>query len=482
MTVNFSLLALDQIVNNAATLLPHVGRPVQRAARDPHGDRRRPPARRAALAQPGGLVRAHPGHPRRRARHARGRARHAVDRARGSRSGARSSSTRRSTTLEGELPDDAGPVDLDRAAVRRAGRDVTLITYGGSLPKALAAAEALAAEGIEAEVIDLRTLRPLDEAADPRVGRAHASRGGRRRGLAQRQPRGRDRARIQEERVLRARRAGRARVQRRGADPVRRATSRRRRCRRSRTIVAAARAHGGRAMAEFRMPSLGADMEAGTLLEWRVEAGRRASTRGQVVALVDTDKAEIEVEIWEDGVVERLIAEVGPDGAGRHAARAAARGGASGARRRAAPTPPRGAAAPRPRPAARAPPAPSRPRPAPRPPRSGAHARDARSRAASRASAASTSRRSPAADPAARSSRTTCGAPRGRGAAPPGPAAAARAGRAAPRATARAGMRRAIAAAMARTKREIPHYYLATTIDCARRARLAARAQPRSAR
>jgi len=67
--------------------------------------------------------------------------------------------------MEGELPEDAGPVDLDRAALRRAGRDLSIVTYGGSLPKTLAAADALAAEGIEAEVLDLRTLRPLDEAA-----------------------------------------------------------------------------------------------------------------------------------------------------------------------------------------------------------------------------------------------------------------------------------------------------------------------------
>jgi pyruvate/2-oxoglutarate/acetoin dehydrogenase E1 component len=64
--------------------------------------------------------------------------------------------------LEGELAADAGPVDLDRAAVRRPGTDLTLVTYGGSLHKSLAAAERLAAEGISAEVIDLRTLRPLD--------------------------------------------------------------------------------------------------------------------------------------------------------------------------------------------------------------------------------------------------------------------------------------------------------------------------------
>jgi pyruvate/2-oxoglutarate/acetoin dehydrogenase E1 component len=67
--------------------------------------------------------------------------------------------------MAGELMADAGPVDIDTARVRRAGGDVTLITYGACLFKALEAAEALAKEGLEAEVIDLRTLRPLDDAA-----------------------------------------------------------------------------------------------------------------------------------------------------------------------------------------------------------------------------------------------------------------------------------------------------------------------------
>jgi pyruvate/2-oxoglutarate/acetoin dehydrogenase E1 component len=65
--------------------------------------------------------------------------------------------------MEGELDEAAGAVDIDRAAVRRAGRDLTLIAYGGSLWKALEAAERLAGEGIEAEVLDLRSLRPLDD-------------------------------------------------------------------------------------------------------------------------------------------------------------------------------------------------------------------------------------------------------------------------------------------------------------------------------
>lgn len=64
--------------------------------------------------------------------------------------------------VEGELPADAGIVEIEHAAIRRPGRDVSLVAWGGSLPKALAAAELLVGEGIEAEVVDLRVLRPLD--------------------------------------------------------------------------------------------------------------------------------------------------------------------------------------------------------------------------------------------------------------------------------------------------------------------------------
>jgi len=66
--------------------------------------------------------------------------------------------------LEGEVPDDC-TVDIAGAKVRRGGTAVSIITYGGSLPKALAAAGTLAAEGIAAEVLDLRVLRPLDTAS-----------------------------------------------------------------------------------------------------------------------------------------------------------------------------------------------------------------------------------------------------------------------------------------------------------------------------
>lgn len=67
--------------------------------------------------------------------------------------------------VKAELPADSGPVDISRAAIRRSGTQVSLITYGGTLPKTLEAAETLGAEGISAEVVDLRVLRPLDTEA-----------------------------------------------------------------------------------------------------------------------------------------------------------------------------------------------------------------------------------------------------------------------------------------------------------------------------
>jgi pyruvate dehydrogenase E1 component beta subunit len=64
-----------------------------------------------------------------------------------------------------ELPDAGAPdVDISSARVRREGTEVSLITFGGSLPKTMAAAAALQALGISAEVLDLRVLRPLDDA------------------------------------------------------------------------------------------------------------------------------------------------------------------------------------------------------------------------------------------------------------------------------------------------------------------------------
>jgi pyruvate/2-oxoglutarate/acetoin dehydrogenase E1 component len=163
MTVNFSLLALDQIVNNAATIrhmsggqmsIPLVirmatGAGRQVAAQHSHslecwyahvpGLRVVAPATIAdargmlgtALADPDPVVIFE----------------HAT-----------------LYNMEGDLPEGAGDVDIDRAAVLRPGRDVTLVTYSANAHKALEAARRLAVENIEAEVIDLRSLRPLDDA------------------------------------------------------------------------------------------------------------------------------------------------------------------------------------------------------------------------------------------------------------------------------------------------------------------------------
>ncbi|MDB5711275.1 MAG: Transketolase, central region [Sphingomonas bacterium] len=67
--------------------------------------------------------------------------------------------------VKGELSDTPEPVPLGKARIARSGSDVTIVSYGAMVHKALDAAETLAGEGIDAEVIDLRTVQPWDEAA-----------------------------------------------------------------------------------------------------------------------------------------------------------------------------------------------------------------------------------------------------------------------------------------------------------------------------
>jgi pyruvate dehydrogenase E1 component beta subunit len=164
MTVNFSLLALDQIVNNAATLLHMSGGQfnVPLVIRMTTGAGRQLAAQHSHSLE--GWYTHIPG--------LRIVAPATLEDARGMLWTALQDpdpvlvfehGTLYNT--EGELDDDAGPVDIDTAAVRRPGADVSLITYGGTLPVVLDAADRLAAEGIAAEVLDLRTLRPLDDAA-----------------------------------------------------------------------------------------------------------------------------------------------------------------------------------------------------------------------------------------------------------------------------------------------------------------------------
>lgn len=189
-------------------------------------------------------------------------------------------------------------------------------------------------------------------------------------------------------------------------------------------------------MGEFRMPSLGADMTAGTLVQWNVKPGD-AVKRGDIIAVVGTEKADIEVEVYETGTIETLIAKAGdklPVGTPLAFIRVA--GEAAGPALEAAPAP-EGAV--------------------PKPPR--------RLRAS----------------PMARKLAQELGvdlekiqgtgpggvieqhdveqAAKAQAPVPSAPIAPA------PAQAATAGMRHAIALAMARSNREIPHYYLSTTID-----------------
>ena len=163
MTVNFSLLALDQILNNAASLLHMSGGQynVPLVIRMTTGAGRQLAAQHSHSLE--GWYAHIPG--------LRVLAPATLEDARGMLAAALADPDPvlifehgSLYNLKGELADDAGPVDLDHAAVRRAGEDVTVIAYGGCVGKALAAADLLAAEGSSAEVIDLRTLRPLDDA------------------------------------------------------------------------------------------------------------------------------------------------------------------------------------------------------------------------------------------------------------------------------------------------------------------------------
>ena len=161
MTVNFCLLALDQIVNNAATIRHMSGGQfsVPLVIRMATGAGRQLAAQHAHslegwLAHIPGLRIVVPA---------------TIDDARGMLWTALEDpdpvlmfEPQTLYNIEGELTGSGGTVDIDRAAVRRAGTSLTILTYGATLYKALDASAALAHDGIESEVIDLRTLRPLD--------------------------------------------------------------------------------------------------------------------------------------------------------------------------------------------------------------------------------------------------------------------------------------------------------------------------------
>ncbi|MFF9011687.1 alpha-ketoacid dehydrogenase subunit beta [Streptomyces sp. NPDC014870] len=163
MTVNFSLLALDQILNNAATLRHMSGGQlgVPLVIRMTTGAGRQLAAQHSHSLE--GWYAHIPG--------LRVLAPATVDDARHVLAAALADPDPVLLFEHGTLYNAAGTldpevheVDLDHAAVRHEGTDVTVVAYGGCVSKALEAAETLAGEGIDAEVVDLRTLRPLDDA------------------------------------------------------------------------------------------------------------------------------------------------------------------------------------------------------------------------------------------------------------------------------------------------------------------------------
>ncbi|MGW2747371.1 alpha-ketoacid dehydrogenase subunit beta [Streptomyces sp. NPDC001450] len=162
MTVNFSLLALDQILNNAATLLHMSGGqlPVPIVIRMTTGAGRQLAAQHSHSLE--GWYAHIPGL-RVLAPATITDARHMLAPALADPDPVLIFEHGSLYNASGKLSTGTGPIDIDRAAVRRPGTDVSVITYGGSLPKALAAADDLAGIGISAEVVDLRTLRPLDD-------------------------------------------------------------------------------------------------------------------------------------------------------------------------------------------------------------------------------------------------------------------------------------------------------------------------------
>lgn len=216
-------------------------------------------------------------------------------------------------------------------------------------------------------------------------------------------------------------------------------------------------------MADFLMPALGADMETGKVVQWLVQAGDRIKS-GDVVAVVETHKGAIDVECFLDGVIEDLVPldTALPVGAVLARVRGAADADAS---QPASPSAPTAAATPASVPLTTAVPDAAVERLA----APGALAPEPEARSATRA------RVSPAARRRARELGLVPDRLAGQGAdgavtlADVEAAAAKAATTPSPRA-ARAGfdpaqMRQAIAAAMSRSKREIPHYYLSTTVD-----------------
>lgn len=164
MTVNFSLLALDQIINNAATLLHMSGGQfnVPVVIRISCGIGRQLAAQHSHSWEP---MFAHVPGLKVLSAGTHADARGMLLTALQDPDPVILFEYTAQLNLEAELPDDAGAVDITKSKTLRPGKDISLITYGSGVYKSMEAAAALATQGIDAEVLDLRVLRPLDEAA-----------------------------------------------------------------------------------------------------------------------------------------------------------------------------------------------------------------------------------------------------------------------------------------------------------------------------
>ena len=122
--------------------------------------------------------------------------------------------------VKGEVPEGDFVVPIGKSDVKREGKHCTIVTYGRMLQQSLEAAKTLASDGVEAEIVDLRTLRPLDIAPVIDVGEEDQSRRRRHRRMADVRRQRRNRRAHFARRLRRSRRAGGARGQQGSAAAV----------------------------------------------------------------------------------------------------------------------------------------------------------------------------------------------------------------------------------------------------------------------
>ncbi len=206
-------------------------------------------------------------------------------------------------------------IPIGKARIARAGKDVTIVSFGIGMVHALQAAEELEREGIEAEVVDLRTIRPMDSADDHPIGQeepAAASpsrKAGRRAVSAPRSSRKswKTRSTISMRRwcgfAARMCRCLTPRTSKGSLCRMRKRSSRRRkRC----SIVEPEQQVSLAMPIDILMPALSPTMEKGNLARWLKKEGDTIKP-GDVLAEIETDKATMEVEAIEEGVLAKIV-------------------------------------------------------------------------------------------------------------------------------------------------------------------------------